>query len=89
MIKAFGFIGSDQSVFLLSDSRGFSRFGFQISVFIGLSRQQYKDAKPLTLILSYSTGEVNPSIFGIKSPLSVILGLKLIVPGQRILSGYS
>jgi hypothetical protein len=60
------FVGfqSDDSVFLGSDSFGFSR--------IICALQQYKDAKPFMLIISYSTEAMKPSIFGVKKPLSGI-----------------
>ena len=61
-----------------SDSDSFQRmvrffFGSVLLVFIGLARQQYKDAKPFTLAIAYSTEEVKPSIFGNKSPISEFL----------------
>jgi hypothetical protein len=61
MIRYFGF-QSDVSVFLGSDFFGFSR--------IVCALQQYKDAKPFMLIISYSTEVVKPSIFGTKKPLN-------------------
>jgi hypothetical protein len=55
--------------------------------------QQYKDAKPCTLYLTYSTGMVNPSIFGLKRTMDGFLGVKtkgkplgmrdLLKPGQN------
>ena len=95
ILKAFGF----RTFWFSKDSFDFLRFGFFqffsdrillvfqvrfLSVFIGLVRQQYKDAKPCMLSLTYSTRTVKPSIFGIKSTIDGFSGWKLRVNSYGI-----
>jgi len=47
----------------------FSFFGF-FSDRISCALQQYKDAKRITLLISYSTGQVKASIFGDKKSIN-------------------
>ena len=58
---------------------GLKLFQDSVSVFsrdqIIRALQQYKDAKRITLLISYSTEQVKPSIFGVKRAINGFFGL--------------